>query len=140
MPDIAADRLALLARFREMYTNCHFPARLIELDSGYLQTTLADDDRMSLRFFVDDNNAWWFAIISGVSVRMITYDPQSDSGSIVLDIDYDVGILQAMQLVHFGDSLINRISDFTSGSVHIRAHWATAPGSSTCCPGPAASD
>lgn len=120
MPDITADRLDLLARFRDMYTNRHFEPDLFDLQGGYLQTTLADDERMPLRFFVEYNNAWWFAIISGVTVPMIAYDPASDSGSIVLEIDYEGDILQAMQRVHFGKGLIHRIQTYASSSFFSR--------------------
>lgn len=116
MSENTDDRLALLSRFRAMYTGRHFEPELFDLEGGYLQTTLADDDRMPLRFFVEYNNAWWFAIISGVSVPMIAYDPASDSGSIVLDIDYEGEILQAMQRVHFGKGLIQRIQTYASSS------------------------
>lgn len=116
MPDNVSERVALLNRFRQMYASCQFEPDLFDLDGGYLQTTLADDNRMPLRFFVEYNNAWWFAIISGVSVPMVAYDPASDSGSIVLDIDYDGETLQAMQHVHFGSGVITRIQTYASSS------------------------
>lgn len=122
MPESTAARLDLLARFRQMYTDCHFEPDLFDLDDGYLQTTLAADDRMPLRFFVEYNNAWWFAIISGVSVPMIAYDPVSDSGSIVLDIDYDGQLLQAMQHVKFGDGVITRIQTYASSTFFSRPY------------------
>ena len=105
---LAATRRELLLRFRAMYQAKHFELYLFDRDDGYLQTTLSDEDRMPLRFFVEYNNAWWFAIISGVSVPAIAYDEESDSGSIVLDISYGDDILRAMQHVHFGDGTINR--------------------------------
>src|SRR6476620_8280996 len=80
---LAATRRELLLRFRAMYQAKHFELYLFDLDDGYLQTTLSDEDRMPLRFFVEYNNAWWFAIISGVSVPAIAYDEESDSGSIL---------------------------------------------------------
>ncbi len=116
MPGIADERLALLARFRDMYEACHFEPDLFDLDGGYLQTTLADDDRMPLRFFVEYNNAWWFAIITGVTVPMIAYDPASGTGAIVLDIHYEGDLLQAMQRVHFGDGVITRLQTYASSS------------------------
>ena len=97
-----------------MYQAKHFELYLFDLDDGYLQTTLSDEDRMPLRFFVEYNNAWWFAIISGVSVPAIAYDEESDSGSIVLDISYGDDILRAMQHVHFGDGTINRLRTYAS--------------------------
>ena len=116
MPDLTADRLELLDRFRAMYVGKQFEASAFDLDGGYLQTTLADDARMPLRFFVEYNNAWWFAVISGVEVPMTSYDPVSDSGAIVLDIDYEGETLRAMQHVHFGDGVINRIRTYASGA------------------------
>jgi hypothetical protein len=116
MPDLTADRLELLDRFRSMYVGKHFEASAFDLDGGYLQTTLADDARMPLRFFVEYNNAWWFAVISGVDVPMTSYDPASDSGAIVLDVDYEGETLRAMQHVHFGDGVINRIRTYASGA------------------------
>src|SRR6185369_2847366 len=98
---LAATRRELLLRFRAMYQAKHFELYLFDLDDGYLQTTLSDEDRMPLRFFVEYNNAWWFAIISGVSVPAIAYDEESDSGSIVLDISY-------------GDDTINRLHTYAS--------------------------
>jgi hypothetical protein len=68
---LAATRRELLLRFRAMYQAKLFELYLFDLDDGYLQTTLSDEDRMPLRFFVEYNNAWWFAIISGVSVPAI---------------------------------------------------------------------
>ena len=111
---LAATRRELLLRFRAMYQAKHFELYLFDLDVGYLQTTLSDEDRMPLRFFVEYNNAWWFAIISGVSVPAIAYDEESDSGSIVLDISYGDDILRAMQHVHFGDGTINRLHTYAS--------------------------
>jgi hypothetical protein len=73
---MAATRRELLVRFRAMYQAKHFELYLFDLDDGYLQTTLPDEDRMPLRFFVEYNNAWWFAIISGVSVPAIAYDEE----------------------------------------------------------------
>src|SRR5690349_23782613 len=107
MPDNVSERVALLNSFRQMYIRCRFELDLFDLDGGFLQTTLADDDRMPLRFFVEYNNAWWFAIISGVDVPAIAYDPESDTGSIVLDIRYGDDVLRAMQHVHFGDGVID---------------------------------
>ncbi|MBJ8345499.1 hypothetical protein [Antrihabitans sp. YC2-6] len=116
MTDLANARLELLARFRDMYQRCRFDLDLFDVDAGYLQTTLSDDARMPLRFFVEYNNVWWFAIISGVDVPSIGYDAESDSGSIVLDIRYGDDVLRAMQHVHFGDGVINRIRTYASSS------------------------
>ncbi len=114
MPDVATKRLQLLAQFREMYRKRHFEFGLFDLADGFLQTTLSDEDRMPLRFFVEYNNAWWFAIISAVAVPSIAYDEESDSGSIVLDISYGDDTLRAMQQVHFGDRVIKKIRTYAS--------------------------
>jgi hypothetical protein len=120
MTDLARNRRNVLARFREMYRARHFDPRLFDLDAGYLQTTLSDDDRMPLKFFVEYNNAWWFAIVTSVDVPSIAYDEESDSGSIVLDISYDTDILRAMQHVHFGNERIERIRTYASGAFFSR--------------------
>ena len=116
MTDLTNDRLELLSRFREMYQRCHFDLDLFDVDSGYLQTTLSDEAKMPLRFFVEYNNVWWFAIISGVDVPSIGYDAETDTGSIVLDIRYGDDLLRAMQHIHFGDGVIDRIRTYASSS------------------------
>ena len=75
---------------------------------------------MPLEFFIEYNNAWWFAIISGVDVPSIAYDPDSDSGLIVLDISYDDDVLRAVQHVHFAEDAINRIRTYVSPSFFLR--------------------
>jgi hypothetical protein len=120
MSDIAASRLELLARFREMYRTRHFDLKLFDHADGYLQTTLSDEDRMPLRFFVEYNNAWWFAIITAVVVPSIGYDEESDSGSIVLDISYGDDTLRAMQHVHFKDRTIKMIRTYASPAFFAR--------------------
>jgi hypothetical protein len=114
MPYSAESRLGILGQFREMYQARHFGSHLFDCADGYLQTTLSDDDHMPLRFFVEYNNAWWFEIISGVTVPSIGYDGESDSGSIVLDISYGEDTLRAMQHIHFGDQQINKIRTYAS--------------------------
>ncbi|CAM3849095.1 hypothetical protein [Smaragdicoccus niigatensis] len=116
MTDLANDRLELLARFRTMYEQCHFDLDLFDVDGGHLQTTLSDDAKMPLRFFVEYNNVWWFAIITGVTVPSIGYDAETDTGSIVLDIHYEGDLLRAMQHVHFGDGVIDKIRTYASSS------------------------
>lgn len=108
-------RIALMQAFAQMYRAKHFDRDGFD-DDGYLQTTLSDDERMSLEFFVEYNNAWWFEIISGVEVPHVAYDPDSDTGSIVLDIDYAGDTLRAMQHVRFGPDRINRIRTYASGT------------------------
>ncbi|MDW5593696.1 hypothetical protein VSS74_05070 [Conexibacter stalactiti] len=115
MPADPTDRIALMRAFADMYRAKQFDRDGFD-DDGYLQTTLSDDDRMPLEFFIEYNNAWWFEIISGVDVPHVAYDPESDSGSIVLDIDYAGDTLRAMQHVQFGAGRINRIRTYASGA------------------------
>lgn len=121
MPAIPSDRIALMQAFADMYRGKRFDRDGFDED-GYLQTTLSDDDQMPLEFFVEYNNAWWFEIISGVEVPHVAYDPDSDSGSIVLDIDYAGDTLRAMQHVGFGPDRINRIRTYASGSFFLGAN------------------
>lgn len=115
-PDVAATRLDMLRRFRKMYTDRHFDLDLFDADAGYLQTTLADASHMSLRFFVEYNNLWWFAIIDGVEVPSIGYDAETDTGSIVLDIRYGNLHLPAMQHIAFQGDRISRLHTYASNS------------------------
>jgi len=114
MPD-PDDRLARMHAFADMYRAKHLDLAAFD-PGGYLQTTLSDEDRMPLEFFVEYNNAWWFEIVSGVAVPHVAYDPGSDSGSIVLDIDYAGDTLRAMQHVRFGSGRIDRIRTYASGT------------------------
>jgi hypothetical protein len=115
MPVDPSARIALMQSFAGMYRAKHLDRDGFDAD-GYLQTTLSDDERMPLEFFVEYNNAWWFEIISGVAVPHVAYDPDSDTGSIVLDIDYAGDTLRAMQHVHFGADRINRIRTYASNT------------------------
>lgn len=114
--ELAAKRLEILSRFRKMYVDRHFDLELFEADTGYLKTTLADANRMSLRFFVEYNNVWWYAIIDGVDVPSIGYDAETDTGSIVLDIRYGNEHLLAMQHVGFQGDRISRLQTYASNS------------------------
>lgn len=111
-----AQRLALMQAFAQSYRDRHFLGEHYDLDDGYLQTTLSDDSRMPLTFFVEYNNAWWFEIVTAVIVPAVGYDPDSDTGFIVLDIEYDSDTLRAMQHVHFVGDVINRIRTYASGA------------------------
>ena len=102
--------------FAQSYRDRHFDPAQYDLADGFLQTTLSDDSRMPLPFFVEYNNAWWFEIVTVVEVPAVGYDPDSDTGFIVLDIKYDTDTLRAMQHVHFGDGVINRIRTYASNS------------------------
>lgn len=104
----------LMSRFREMYRARHLEHAGFDTAEGYLQTALSDKDRMPLEFFIEYNNAWWFAIVSAVEVPSIAYDAESDSAVIVLDISYGADVLRAVQHVHFGDREINRIRTYAS--------------------------
>ncbi len=66
---VSNDRQAQMGRFAEMYRARHFDPAGFDLDAGYLQTTLSDDARMPLRFFVEYNNVWWFEIVTAVEDR-----------------------------------------------------------------------
>lgn len=111
-----AQRISLLNAFAQSYRDRRFLPEHYDLGDGYLQTTLSDDSRMPLEFFVEYNNAWWFEIVTAVDVPAVGYDPSSDSGFIVLDISYDADVLRAMQHVHFGDGVINRIRTHASNT------------------------
>lgn len=112
----SAERQAQMERFAAMYRARHFDADGFDLDGGYLQTTLSDDARMPLRFFVEYNNVWWFEIVTAVEVPTAAYDPASDSGFIVLDIYYGDDVLRAAQHVHFDGGVIARIRTYASGA------------------------
>jgi hypothetical protein len=111
-----AERAALMGRFAAMYRARHFDADGFDLDGGYLQTTLSDEARMPLRFFVEYNNAWWFEIVTAVEVPTAAYDPASESGFIVLDIRYGDDLLRAVQHVHFDADRIARIRTYAAGA------------------------
>ena len=124
-----AERLALMQAFAQSYRDRHFRPEHFDLAQGYLQTTLSDDSRMPLPFFVEYNNAWWFEIVTAVDVPAVGYDPDSDTGFIVLDIRYDTETLRAMQHVHFGSvgdqggrNMIARIRTYASNTFFGRAH------------------
>lgn len=112
--DLTRVRASAMEQFAAMYRACHFDADLFDLDGGYLQTTLSDDARMPLRFFVEYNNAWWFEIVTAVEVPTAAYDPSSRSGFIVLDIFYGDEILRAAQHVSFDGERISRIRTYAS--------------------------
>ncbi|WP_328310126.1 hypothetical protein [Actinomycetospora sp. NBC_00405] len=61
-------RPASTPQFAETYREKRFDPAHYELDDGHLQTTLSDDSRMPLRFFVEYDNAWWFEIVTAVDV------------------------------------------------------------------------
>ncbi|GAC68684.1 hypothetical protein [Gordonia soli] len=73
-----------------------------------------------MRFFVEYNNAWWFEFVTAVVVPAVGYDPDSDTGFIVLDIEYGTDTLRAMQHVHFTGALIGRIRTYASSTFFSR--------------------
>lgn len=105
-----------MERFAAMYRARKFEADAFDLDGGYLQTTLSDDARMPLRFFVEYNNSWWFEIVTAVEVPTAAYDEASQSGFIVLDIHYDEALLRAAQHVRFDGGKIARIRTYASST------------------------
>jgi hypothetical protein len=111
-----SERQALMERFAAMYRARRFDADGFDLDGGYLQTTLSDEARMPLRFFVEYNNVWWFEIVTAVEVPTAAYDEASDSGFIVLDIFYGDDVLRAAQHVHFTGDVIGRIRTYASSA------------------------
>jgi hypothetical protein len=110
-----SDARQLLRAFRSMYVAKRFERYLFDTDQGYLQTTLSDDSRMPLDFFIEYNNAWWFPILDKVAVPCIAYDPETESGTIVLAIHYtDKDILHAAQHVKFRENRISYIRTYAS--------------------------
>lgn len=107
-------RQLLLLDFAQSYRDRQFRDEHYDLSGGFLQTTLSDDSRMPLQFFVEYNNAWWFEIVTAVVVPAVGYDPDSGTGFIVLDIEYGTDVLRAMQHVHFRDNVIHRLRTYAS--------------------------
>ncbi|WP_217634375.1 hypothetical protein [Herbiconiux ginsengi] len=105
-----------MERFATMYRARHFDTDPFDLEGGYLQTTLSDEARMPLRYFVEYNNAWWFEIVTAVEVPVAAYDPASHSGFIVLEISYGDDVLRAAQHVHFAGKKIARIRTYASSA------------------------
>ena len=99
-----------------MYRARHFDADAFDLDAGYLQTTLSDDARMPLPFFVEYDDAWWFEIVTAVEVPTAAYDEASESSFIVLDIHYEDALLRAAQHVHFAGDQIEQIRTYASST------------------------
>lgn len=109
-------RIKLLDSFKQMYEKKHFSDYLFDLKKGYLQTSAAsNDDKMPMDYFVKYNNAWWFNIIKKVVVPSVAYDPETDTGFIILNIYYGQNnILRAMQYIKFTGNKINYIRTYTS--------------------------
>lgn len=102
------EHMELLHEFKNMYINKHFDKYLFDTKDGYLQTSLSNDNKMSLNYFVEYNNMWWFPIIYKVIVPAIGYDYENNTGFIVLDIYYDNNhILRGTQYIKFhGDKIV----------------------------------
>lgn len=116
----SAGRRALIHEFAQSYRDRRFRNEHYDLAGGYLQTTLSDDSKMPLEFFVEYNNAWWFEIVTAVVVPAAGYDPDSDTGFIVLDIEYDADVLRAMQHLHFHGDVIGQIRTYASSTFFAR--------------------
>jgi hypothetical protein len=117
-PDTATsprDRLRALHAFRAMYQNRRFEAHLFDTARGFLQTTLSDDARMPLEFFIEYNNRWWFPLLDRVVVPCVAYDEETERGAIVLAIHYsDTQVLHASQCVEFRGNTISYIRTYAS--------------------------
>lgn len=114
-------RMQLLTEFKKMYEKKQFEPYLFDLNSGYLQTVFSDQDKMPLNFFVEYNNQWWFPIPKEIIVPSISYDDETQSGAIFLDIYYnDKDILRAVQYVKFKSNKIHYIRTYTSPDFFLR--------------------
>jgi hypothetical protein len=117
------ERRDVLRAFKAMYEAKRFERHLFDTDLGYLQTTLSNDARMPLDFFVEYNNRWWFPLLSRVAVPCIGYDPETDTGAIVLAIHYtETDVLHAAQYVEFGGDKIHYIRTYASPTFFDRDH------------------
>jgi hypothetical protein len=122
---VATDRIderrGILRAFKAMYEAKRFEHRLFDTEAGFLQTTLSGDDRMPLTFFVEYNNRWWFPLLDCVEVPCIAYDPDTDTGVIVLAIFYtDTEILHATQHLEFRGDRIGYIRTYASADFFSR--------------------
>lgn len=108
-------RMSILRAFKSMYEAKFFKKELFDIEKGFLQTSLSNEDKMPLNFFVEYNNMWWFSIIDKVIVPSIGYDYENDTGFIALEIYYDDShILRGTQLIKFVGNKINYLRTYAS--------------------------
>jgi len=105
----------------DAYEAKHFPEDLFDRDSGYLQTSVENnDDRMPLQFFVDYNNIWWFPLLQKVEVYHSSLDLGSKTGAIAFSVQYGdarsvADIVHGMQFLRFnGVGQISYIRTFAN--------------------------
>ena len=109
-------QIKLMKKLKSMYEHKHFSSDIFDIKNGYLQTAVAsNDDRMPLQFFIDYNNMWWFNIIKSVDVPSVGYNPKTQTGFIILNINYGgKHTLRGMQYVKFKDRKIYYIRTYAS--------------------------
>ena len=96
-----------LHALRDAYQAKHFEEDIFDLDGGYLQTRVENnDDRMPLQFFVDYNNIWWFELLHSVEVYHTSFDLDTGTGAIAFAITYgdaqnQVAAIHGMQFLRF---------------------------------------
>lgn len=99
--------LETLRRLGDGYGVKHFRDDVFDLEAGYLQTSVENnDDRMPLQFFVDYNNIWWFPLLRSIDVYHVAIDAQTGTGGIAFAIQYEgeAGPVHAMQYVRFNEA------------------------------------
>ncbi|MEM8957079.1 MAG: hypothetical protein AAGC86_04605 [Pseudomonadota bacterium] len=96
-----------LHALRDAYQAKHFAEDIFDLDRGYLQTSVENnDDRMPLQFFVDYNNIWWFELLHSVEVYHTSIDAETGTGAIAFAVRYGdaqstVDAIHGMQFLRF---------------------------------------
>ncbi|MCR9085530.1 MAG: hypothetical protein NXH97_02165 [Rhodobacteraceae bacterium] len=101
---------ATLNALRDAYQAKHFGEDIFDLDVGYLQTSVENnDDRMPLQFFVDYNNIWWFELLHSVDVYHTSLNPETGTGAVAFAITYGdahapVDAIHGMQFLRFNEA------------------------------------
>ena len=101
---------ATIQALRDAYQAKHFAEDIFDLDVGYLQTSVENnDDRMPLQFFVDYNNIWWFELLHSVEVYHTSIDAETGTGAIAFAITYgdeqtQVDAIHGMQYLRFNEA------------------------------------
>lgn len=110
----------------DAYEAKHFSEDIFDLDAGFLQTSVENnDDRMPLKFFVDYNNIWWFPLLRAVEVYHSSIDDASGSGSIAFTVQYGdarsvADTIHGMQYLRFNEfGQISYIRTFANPSFWI---------------------